>query len=419
MKYALVICVQICFFTYCDQLYSQNIIWEQTSGPTGGNIRKLVVNSSDYLFAINRLSGIFRSTDNGANWTAVNTGITNLDVRSLVVNVNGDLFAGSVGGVFRSSDDGATWTPANSGLPYTANDLAVNASGHLFAAIGPQQGYGGVFRSTNNGDSWTIIGLKDTAIRNIAVQPASGHIFVVTELGEGVFRSTNNGATWVAIKSGLPENCATANFPIVSRSNGVLFVVFDCEPGMYRSNNNGDTWAYIRMEGIFAYVHSLAFNSNGHLFAGTSGLGVFRSTDNGSHWTSTGLTGKFVTSLAVNSVGILFAGTNADGVFRSSQTTVHVKQTENRLPSAFALEQNYPNPFNPATTISFTLAQPSFVRLIVYDLLGRKISTLLHEKRDRGRHQIVWEAKDLASGIYVIHLETPAGYATRKVTLLK
>jgi photosystem II stability/assembly factor-like uncharacterized protein len=401
-------------------LYSQTgFSWEQTSGPTNGNIRKLVVNSSDYLFAINRLSGIFRSTDNGVNWTAVNTGLTDLDIRSLTVNVNGDLFAGSRSGVFRSSDDGATWTPANSGLPYTANDLAVNASGHLFAAIGPQQGYGGVFRSTNNGDSWTIIGLKDTAIRNIAVQPASGHIFVVTELGEGVFRSTNNGATWVAIKSGLPENCATSTFPIVSRSNGDLYVVFDCEPGMYRSNNNGDTWAYIRMEGIFAYVHSLAFNSNGHLFAGTSGLGVFRSTDNGSHWTSTGLTGKFVPSLAVNSVGILFAGTNADGVFRSSQTTVHVKQTENRLPSAFALEQNYPNPFNPTTVIGYNLPKDTRVKIVVFDLFGRVMKTLVDEKKSTGTYKIEFDATDLPSGVYFYQLQTREFSQTKKLILMR
>lgn len=194
MKYVSLACVLV--LVCSGRLYSQTGFWEQTSGPTNGNIQKLIVNSSDYLFAINRLSGVFRSTDNGANWTAVNTGITDLDVRSLAVNVNGDLFAGSVGGVFRSSDDGANWTAVNSGLPYPAYDLAVNSNGHVFAATGGQAGYGGVFRSTNNGESWTNIGLKDTTIWTIAVNPSSGHIFAGTFWGEGVFRSTNNGASW-------------------------------------------------------------------------------------------------------------------------------------------------------------------------------------------------------------------------------
>ena len=106
MKYTLMVCVLICLFTYKDKLYSQTGFWEQTSGPTNGNIQKLIVNSNDYLFAVNRNSGVFRSTNNGTTWTAVNSGITNLDIRALVVNVDGSIYAGG-DGVFRSQDNGA------------------------------------------------------------------------------------------------------------------------------------------------------------------------------------------------------------------------------------------------------------------------------------------------------------------------
>ncbi len=65
-------------------------------------------------------------------------------------------------------------------------------------------------------------------------------------------------------------------------------------------------------------VHALVVNSSGYVFAGTYGGGVFRSTDNGSSWTQSGLTSKYVYSLATNSAGYVFAGTETDGVYRST-----------------------------------------------------------------------------------------------------
>jgi hypothetical protein len=92
---------------------------------------------------------------------------------------------------------------------------------------------------------------------------------------------------------------------------------------------------------------------------------------------------------------------------------------ETGLPQGFILEPNYPNPFNSTTMISFTLPRPSLVRLTICDLLGRKICTLLNEKRDRGSYRILWEAQNFASGVYMCRLETETVFMARKVTLLK
>jgi hypothetical protein len=70
------------------------------------------------------------------------------------------------------------------------------------------------------------------------------------------------------------------------------------------------------------------------------------------------------------------------------------------VPQAFLLEQNYPNPFNPSTQLNFDLPEATNVSLVVYDVLGRKVTELANAFYDAGRHSAVWNAKDEASGVY-------------------
>lgn len=89
------------------------------------------------------------------------------------------------------------------------------------------------------------------------------------------------------------------------------------------------------------------------------------------------------------------------------------------LPKEFKLEQNYPNPFNPSTNIMFTLPIQSNVTLDIYDLLGRKITTLVSDELSAGVHNYSWDASNLASGVYLYRLVTSDGYSIKKMTLLK
>ena len=73
-------------------------------------------------------------------------------------------------------------------------------------------------------------------------------------------------------------------------------------------------------------------------------------------------------------------------------------------PTELALYQNFPNPFNPQTTIGYLLPAASQVLLVVYDLLGREVRTLVHERQDAGKHQVVLDGGGLASGVYFYRL---------------
>ncbi len=89
------------------------------------------------------------------------------------------------------------------------------------------------------------------------------------------------------------------------------------------------------------------------------------------------------------------------------------------IPDSFELKQNFPNPFNPTTNIRFTLPVQSFVELSIYDLLGRKVTTLVQDEIRAGEHTFKWDARDLASGIYLYRLTTKNATFTKRMTLIK
>jgi len=91
----------------------------------------------------------------------------------------------------------------------------------------------------------------------------------------------------------------------------------------------------------------------------------------------------------------------------------------NHLPSGFELFPNYPNPFNAQTSISFRLGEKSRINLSIYNLLGQRVITLVNCLQDAGEHKIIWNAKDISSGVYYARLEAGQGSRSIKMMLLK
>ncbi|MBL7192099.1 T9SS type A sorting domain-containing protein, partial [bacterium] len=89
------------------------------------------------------------------------------------------------------------------------------------------------------------------------------------------------------------------------------------------------------------------------------------------------------------------------------------------IPSETALHSPYPNPFNPSTIISFELRDASEVSLIVYDIQGREVQSLVTGHLSLGYHEAVWNAEDFASGIYFVRLQAGDFMQTRKLLLIK
>lgn len=89
------------------------------------------------------------------------------------------------------------------------------------------------------------------------------------------------------------------------------------------------------------------------------------------------------------------------------------------LPVNYALEQNYPNPFNPSTNIVYSLPEASFVQLIVYDVLGKEIATLVNEEQSAGVYYANFAGSELASGFYLATLMAGSYVQTIKMILMR
>jgi len=89
------------------------------------------------------------------------------------------------------------------------------------------------------------------------------------------------------------------------------------------------------------------------------------------------------------------------------------------IPNIYKLEQNYPNPFNPATTINYQMPQSGKVKLVVYDIMGREIATLVDEHQSAGRHQVKFNTKNITSGVYLYTIRSGKYVNTKKMLLLK
>ena len=101
-----------------------------------------------------------------------------------------------------------------------------------------------------------------------------------------------------------------------------------------------------------------------------------------------------------------------------------VEELEETLPGSYNLSQNYPNPFNPSTKVEYNIPVYSFVNITIYDILGRKIKTLVNEFQNAGRYIVNWDGCDdygkrVASGIYFCKMNSENYSSIRKMNLLK
>lgn len=96
-----------------------------------------------------------------------------------------------------------------------------------------------------------------------------------------------------------------------------------------------------------------------------------------------------------------------------------VEGTATELPKEFQLYQNYPNPFNPVTSIKFDIPKSSFVKIRIYDVLGKQVADLVNMDMQAGRYEVNWDGTENASGIYFYKIETKDFTKVMKMVLIK
>lgn len=103
----------------------------------------------------------------------------------------------------------------------------------------------------------------------------------------------------------------------------------------------------------------------------------------------------------------------------SGTQIIGINNNGNTLPKTYSLEQNYPNPFNPRTIINYQLPIDNYVKLKIFDALGRVVSVLVNEKQSAGSYSVEWDGTNYASGLYFYKLECEGFADVKKLVLIK
>ena len=127
---------------------------------------------------------------------------------------------------------------------------------------------------------------------------------------------------------------------------------------------------------------------------------------------------------AVDSDSLTTFASNSQQQPRRIRWITAVAAQESNLPTEFSLAQNHPNPFNPETTIEFSLPQPSEVKVEIFDMLGKRVQTLVNQHQSAGRYSVVWDGRDekgqlVSSGVFIYKLRAGSFVQSRKMVVLR
>lgn len=111
--------------------------------------------------------------------------------------------------------------------------------------------------------------------------------------------------------------------------------------------------------------------------------------------------------------------TNRPNICMQMNILTGTQQIGQMIPRVYSLSQNYPNPFNPVTSIKYSIPKQSLVRLVVYDILGREITTLVNEMKQPGNYNVSFDASGYASGVYFYRIQAGDFTDVKKMVLIK
>jgi hypothetical protein len=110
---------------------------------------------------------------------------------------------------------------------------------------------------------------------------------------------------------------------------------------------------------------------------------------------------------------------NIDNVFIGNRSAIGIQNISSEVPKKFDLKQNYPNPFNPITNIEFDMAKSEFATLVVYNMAGQVVETLVNQQLNAGTYKVDFDASRYASGTYLYRLTAGNFVKTSKMILVK
>ena len=121
----------------------------------------------------------------------------------------------------------------------------------------------------------------------------------------------------------------------------------------------------------------------------------------------------------LSSLGIPITFSVPGNIYELTNPSIGIQNISTEIPAAFSLKQNYPNPFNPSTNVTFSLVHAGDVKLVVYDVMGREVQTLVNERLQAGTYDVTFDGSRLNSGVYFYKLTANGFTDTKRMLLIK
>lgn len=351
-----------------------------------------------------------KTTNGGLNWVAQNSSlIGDFDLMCVFFATPeiGWVCASNNRIVF-TNNGGATWS-----LQATGSQTNILYSLHF---INSQTGWvvgedGYMRRTVNGGINWLSQG-SGTGNTLLSVHfPGGANGWIAGESGN-IRRSFDYGVNWAA-QTSQPQLINSVYFV----DNNTGFVVG--QNGLIRKTDNGGTSWNTITSGVIQEFRDVHFiNAQTGWIVGFNNT-IIKTTNGGASWLPD-ISGTNTSFFSVHfpSSNVGYAVGTIGNLFKYSTTTA-VNTYSNELPGEFKLYSNYPNPFNPATIIKFDIAKASDVKLAVYDILGREVSSVVNEQLSAGKYEVSFNATGLSSGTYFYRIEAGEFSSVKKMILIK
>jgi photosystem II stability/assembly factor-like uncharacterized protein len=396
--------------------YNSNIYFDIKKAP-GSNI----------VMAVGRQhsagsSQILRSTDGGTNFTPVDLYV-NFDAYALsMVSDKVGYVCGTNSVVMKTTNGGTVWNQVT-------NPVAGSYSLYSMKFVNENTGWvflnytipatGNIYKTTDGGNTWTAqtTGTTDGIMSADMADADNGYV-TMNPSNKPIYKTNDGGATWTPVTTPFTGNikCVKAldkNTLYIGVSYGTKRVA--------KSLDGGATWTTYALP-VSVDVNSMDFKDvNTGYVCGNLVTAACRTTDGGNSWTFSNYHLPTGAKIYITDGDTAFATGTWGSILRNvSYAITSVREVSSDFtPKGYSLSQNYPNPFNPSTSIQFSLPVSSNVKIEIYDVLGKLVSTLINENKSAGKYEINFNALGLSSGVYVYKLTAGSQIITKKMSLLK
>lgn len=361
---------------------------------------------------------IYKTTDGGISWNKQIHPDAFLIQQIFPVN-DSVVYACGWWNFMKTTNGGQNWTAffaggTGQGLPVLEGLYFINENtGWLVGNVV-------AMKTTNGGNSFTDSMRVEAIAQDVYFKDALTGIMC----GEvaGFYKTTNGGQNWNRIQ--VIQTGPLYDFYRISVINDSLVWIGSNQ--IFKSTDFGSTWDSIGIypfHQINNYVFCIEFSSVLTGYAGGATRDLFKSTNGGSDWIPQNLTnyipGLYLGLYAYNDSIVWSSGrrlilnTVTGGIVTINNQTSSDKYE-------FHLYENFPNPFNPKTTIKYSIKLTSLVNITLYNISGKKINTLLQEKKNKGIYELEFDGSHLSSGVYFLLFEIDNKiFESKKIMIVK